>query len=367
MNKIKNKVAIIGTNGLPANYGGWETLVDHLTSNLKKDVDFIVYCSSKSYNKKLSEYNGAKLSYIPLQANGIQSIFYDIVSMVHSLFIADTLLILGVSGCIFLPVIRLFPNKKIIVNIDGIEWKREKWGRFAKGFLLMSEWFAVKFSNFVITDNVELSNYVSKRYGVESTVITYGGDHVSNIPLELVDDVKTFETYPFLREKYAFMVCRIEPENNLDMILECYKEFKDYPLVLVGNWESSEYGKKLKDIYEKYDHMYLYDAIYDQKILDILRSNAYVYIHGHSVGGTNPSLVEAMSLQLSILAFDVSYNRITTGNKALYFSDSNELLRLLRNTADDTYKKIGNDMLLMANENYLWKKIAQDYLKKICT
>ena len=204
--------------------------------------------------------------------------------------------------------------------------------------MLISEWFAVKFSNFVITDNVELSNYVSKRYEVKTTVITYGGDHVSNIPLELVDDVKIFEKYSFLREKYAFMVCRIEPENNLDMILECYKEFKDYPLVLVGNWESSEYGKKLKNVYEKYDHMYLYDAIYDQKILDILRSNAYVYIHGHSVGGTNPSLVEAMSLQLSILAFDVSYNRITTGNKALYFSDSDELLSLFRNTEDDTYK-----------------------------
>jgi len=287
--------------------------------------------------------------------------------MVHSLFIADTLLILGVSGCVFLPVIRLFPNKKIIVNIDGIEWKRAKWVSFVMCFLLISEWFAVKFSNFVITDNVELSNYVSKRYEVKTTVITYGGDHVSNIPLELVDDVKIFEKYSFLREKYAFMVCRIEPENNLDMILECYKEFKDYPLVLVGNWESSEYGKKLKNVYEKYDHMYLYDAIYDQKILDILRSNAYVYIHGHSVGGTNPSLVEAMSLQLSILAFDVSYNRITTGNKALYFSDSDELLSLFRNTDDDTYKNIGNDMLLMAKEDYLWEKIAQDYLKIICT
>jgi len=365
LKKAKNKVAIIGTNGLPANYGGWETLVDHLTINLKNDVDFIVYCSSKSYSKKLSEYNGATLFYIPIQANGIQSIFYDIVSIVHSIFIADTLLILGVSGCIFLPVVRLLPNKKIIVNIDGIEWKRAKWGRFAKWFLLVSEWFAVKFSNFVITDNVELSNYVSKRYGVETTVITYGGDHVNNIHLESVEDKKIFDKYPFLRNKYTFMVCRIEPENNLDMILECYKGFTEYPLVFVGNWKSSDYGIKLKDKYEKYDHIYLYEAIYDQNILNILRSNAYVYIHGHSVGGTNPSLVEAMSLQLAVLAFDVSYNRITTGNKALYFNDVDGLLNLLKNTTADTYKSIGNDMLLMANENYLWGKIAQDYLKVI--
>jgi len=365
LKKTKNKVAIIGTNGLPANYGGWETLVDHLTSSLKNDVSFIVYCSSKSYDKKISEYNGAKLSYIPIQANGIQSILYDIVSMVHSLFIADTLLILGVSGCIFLPVIRLFPNKKIIVNIDGIEWKRAKWGKMAKLFLLVSEWFAVKFSNFVITDNLELSNYVEKRYKVKSAVITYGGDHVSKISLELIDDKNIYEEYPFLRGKYAFMVCRIEPENNLDMILECYKNFKDYPLVLVGNWSSSEYGANLKKKYEKYDHMFLYDAIYDQKKLDTLRSNAYVYIHGHSVGGTNPSLVEAMSLQLSIIAFDVSYNRVTTHGKALYFKDSNQLLSLLENNKDETYKEVRDNMLSIANENYLWKIITHDYLQII--
>lgn len=361
---VKN-VAIIGTNGLPANYGGWETLVDHLTSGLKDDVNFLVYCSSKSYSKKLPEYNGAKLLYIPLQANGIQSIFYDIVSMVHSLFVSDVLLVLGVSGCVFLPIIRLFPNKKIITNIDGIEWKRAKWNGLAKWFLKLSEWFAVKFSHIVVTDNEELSNYVCRQYSVKSAVITYGGDHVTKRSLDEDSKAHMINKYPFLQGDYAFMVCRIEPENNLDIILECYKSFKGYPLVLVGNWGSSGYGIQLKKQYEKFDHLYLLDAIYDQVVLDTLRSNAYVYLHGHSVGGTNPSLVEAMSLGLAILAFDVSYNRITTGNKALYFSNVNDLALLLNNTQDSEYDRMSTEMLALAKERYLWNDISKSYLKLI--
>ena len=129
------KISIIGTVGIPAKYGGFETLTEYLTKNLHKDYDMTVYCSSKSYEEKIDTHNGAKLKYINLNANGVQSIPYDIISIFSSLKFADTLLILGVSGCIILPFIRLFSKKRIIVNIDGLEWKREKWGKGAKWFL----------------------------------------------------------------------------------------------------------------------------------------------------------------------------------------------------------------------------------------
>ena len=124
----KTKVAIIGTAGVPARYGGFETLAHHLVDELHSDYDLTVYCSSSYYHRdeRMKEFNGAKLKYVPLNANGLQSIFYDIYSILHALRYADKLLILGVSGCILLPFIKMFTKKKIIVNIDGMEWRRQK-------------------------------------------------------------------------------------------------------------------------------------------------------------------------------------------------------------------------------------------------
>ena len=142
---MTKKIAIIGTVGLPSNYGGFETLTEYLTKDLGVHFDITVFCSSASYKTKLKTHNNAKLIYLPLNANGIQSIMYDIASIFYALLFADTLLILGVSGCIVLPIVKLISSKKVIVNIDGLEWKRAKWGKAAKWFLKFSERVAVKF------------------------------------------------------------------------------------------------------------------------------------------------------------------------------------------------------------------------------
>ena len=131
------KIAIIGTNGLPGRYGGWDQLLEHLTLSLNSDYEVIVYTSSYNAVKDLKEYNGAKLKIIPLKANGIQSILYDGLSMFHAAWYYDSLLILGTSGCIFLPIIRLF-RKNIILNPDGAEWKRGKWNPFVKIVLYLN-------------------------------------------------------------------------------------------------------------------------------------------------------------------------------------------------------------------------------------
>jgi len=353
------KISIIGTVGIPAKYGGFETLTEYLTKYLHKDYDMTVYCSSKSYDEKKEEHNGAKLKYLNLNANGVQSIPYDIISIFKSLRNSDTLLILGVSGCIILPFIRLFSKKRIIVNIDGLEWKREKWGKGAKWFLKYSEKLAVKYADEVVTDNKVIQDYVKSEYDKNSTLIAYGADHVTKETMS--DELKN--QYSFLTEEYAFKVCRIEPENNIHVILEAFESYKTLNLVIIGNWSNSEYGINLKVKYSKISNIHLIDPIYDQQILNQIRSNCYIYMHGHSAGGTNPSLVEAMYLGLPIFAYGIEYNKETTHNKAAYFDTKDELIELLKNMDEVKLKKIGYNMIKLAKENYTWEKISQQYSK----
>lgn len=354
---MTKKVAIIGTVGLPANYGGFETLAEHLTKELYQDFDITVYCSAKSYSEKLETYNDCKLHYINFEANGMQSIIYDIYAIFNALKHGDVLLILGVSGCVILPFIKLFSNKKIIVNIDGLEWKRQKWNRFAKWFLKLSERFAVITADAIVGDNEVIQDYVEKTYSKTAHLIAYGGDHCRARPISQ----KTFGEYPFLNTKYAFKVCRIEPENNLEMILEGFSKADYLPLVIVGNWDNSDFGKHMKILYKDYKHLYLINPIYNQDILNEFRSNCYVYVHGHSAGGTNPSLVEAMSLKLPIIAYDVNYNRATTQNQALYFSNTEQLVELICNLDDVVIQNNAKQMKIIAQNKYSWHKIVKLY------
>jgi archaeosine-15-forming tRNA-guanine transglycosylase len=171
------RISIIGTAGIPARYGGFETLAENLIRNKTSDIQYTVFCSAKLYQKQQSEYLGARLKYINLKANGMSSIWYDLISMLLSLR-SDVMLILGVSGSLFLPFIRLLYRGKIITNIDGIEWKRNKWNRFARFILHISEKIAVKFSDIVIGDNQGILDYISKEYGRNAVLIEYGADHI---------------------------------------------------------------------------------------------------------------------------------------------------------------------------------------------
>jgi glycosyltransferase involved in cell wall biosynthesis len=355
----KKKIAIIGSAGIPAKYGGFETLTEFLTKNLSSEFELTVYCSAKTNDKSISAHNNSKLVYINLDANGMQSIPYDLISIFKAIRFADTLLILGVGGCIILPFLKLFTKKKIIVNIDGLEWKREKWGTLAKKYLKFSEKIAVKNAHFVVADNKVIQEHVANSYNKQSELIAYGGNHAK--AEILTEELKV--KYPFLNKKYAFKVCRIEPENNIHIILEAFCQFSVMNLVIIGNWNYSDYGKKLFEAYSKFENIFLLDPIYDQNILDQIRSNCFLYVHGHSAGGTNPSLVEAMYLGLPILAFDVNYNVETTNNQAIYFKDTNDLIEKLKNADSIDFGKLKQDMKSYADQNYTWEIIARKYGK----
>ena len=356
---MKQKVAIIGTNGLPGRYGGWDQLLNHLTDNLKNKFSFVVYTSFYNAQKGLERFNDAELKIIPLKANGVQSILYDIASMIHAIYNRyGILLILGTSGCLFLPIARLF-GKKIILNIDGAEWKRGKWGRIAKAFLLQSEKIGVKYSDIVISDNKKIQEYVLEKYGIKSELIEYGGDNAKFIPMS----IGTQQKYSIVPNNYAFKVCRIEPENNLDMILEAFVN-TTLQLVVIGNWNFSFYGTELRKKFRIYSNLILLDPIYEQTKLDELRGNCCLYIHGHSVGGTNPSLVEAMNLGLCCVVFNVSYNIETTENLALYFRSKEELEIIVKkyidNEIDTAFYK--ESMKEIAGRRYLWNVVIDKYL-----
>lgn len=355
----KKKIAVIGTVGLPAKYGGFETLAEHLVDEIGSKYEMTVYCSSKKYDKekRVKTYHGARLKYLPFDANGIQSIVYDTISIFHALCYADVLLILGVAGAWVLPFVRLFTKKKIIISIDGIEWKRDKWSRPAKWYLWWAEKIAVRYSHADISDNEAIQNYTAVRYGTLSNIIEYGADHTIAVKPTAADK----ELYPFLAKPYAFKVCRIEPENNISIVLESFAKIDKYTLVLVGNWTNSEYGIQLKEKYKGFKNLILLDPIYDQQKLDLIRGNAYVYIHGHSAGGTNPSLVEAMYLGLPVITFDVSYNRTTTENKAYYFRNEDDIINIIKNTRFIDFKEKSLQMKEIADRRYTWSVIAGKY------
>lgn len=354
---MKDKVAIVGIVGLPAKYGGFETLADNLVRNLSDRFDFTVCCSSKSYPNRTNIYRGAKLKYIGLEANGFQSLLYDIVSLIKVYKSSDVILILGVSGTIVLPIFRFFFKGKIIVNIDGLEWKRDKWNIFAKKFLKFSERVAVNFSDYVIADNESIQEYILTEYGATSVFIPYGADHI--ISPDSIEKTVSLD--------YAFTVCRIEPENNIHTILSAFATIKHVNYKVVGNWDKSAYGKQLRSQYACFDNIELLDPIYDQDVLDNIRANCKYYIHGHSAGGTNPSLVEAMYLGLCIFAFDVGYNRFTTNNRAIYFTNSEALIEAIISVKQSDVERVGANMKQIALENYTWKKISNKYSDLLST
>lgn len=356
MNNTAISVDIIGTVGVPASYGGFETLAENLISEWSdKPIECTVYCSAVAYDNKLETYKNARLVYLPFMANGVSSILYDAVSIVKSSFSkADVLLVLGVSGALMFPIARL-AGKRIVVNVDGLEWKRQKWGRFASTALKFFERVASYAAHEIITDNKVIQDYIKSEYGKESSLITYGADHVvlNHDPHEKQGELPA--------ERYAIKVCRIEPENNVGMVLEAFSELPAFTVVVIGNWEASGYGRDLRRKYGSFNNIRLMDPIYDLERLYWLRSNAFIYLHGHSAGGTNPSLVEAMYLALPILAFDCNYNVSSTDGEAFYFTTSTDIIKCITSIKPEDIVNNKNSMKMIADNRYTWASVVAKY------
>ena len=353
---MKKKVAIVGIQGLPANYGGFETMVENIIGeNQSPEVEYTVFCSKADMgNDELKEYKGAKLLYIDSPSHGLHSLEYYTQSLSKVVDGYADVLILGLAGGLYLPFFKFKSKAKVIVNVDGIERKRAKFIFPAKLLLHILEILSVRFADQLISDNEGIRQFIWKTYKKQSVMIAYGGDHVQrNVSRE--QQISILSQLGLIKDDYAMAVCRIEPENNCHLTLSAFAHTTK-TLVFVGNCDRSEYGRNLKREYSNMKHIHILDPVYDLDVLYALRGNAKWYVHGHSVGGTNPSLVEAMFFGKPILSYDVVFNRETTFNKAYYWKNENDLIVLLSNDIME-----GSIMQHLAAKHYTWKKIASQY------
>lgn len=351
--------AILGTVGIPARYGGFETLAEALVREAEAlgIADRIaVYCSApQTARPRPRRWHGARLIYLPIRANGVHSVAYDIVSLMRAAWSgADCILLLGVSGTVALPLIRLTSRARLIVHVDGLEWQRAKWTGFAKAFLRLSERMAVRWAHEVIADNPAVARHIAAVYGRRPTLVAYGGEQSRRTPPGDISDLD-------LPERYLLAIARVEPENNLDLILETLAAMPTHALVVAGNWNRSSYGRSLRHRFARHANLHLIDTVYDPGRLRALRDRASVYLHGHGAGGTNPSLVEMMHFGVPIAAFDCAFNREATDDAACFFHDAETLRAAIDRLSGPDGPDRAAALTRIAREKYRWRDVAARY------
>lgn len=355
-------VYIVGVVGIPNSYGGFEALAENLVKDFSKHgVPTTVFCDRDFETTPLHLPN-VHVERISFNANGAQSVLYDLWGLTKAARRGGDVLLLGTAGTVFLPFIRLmWPKCRVTVNIAGLEWKREKWGRSARAFLRFSEWTAVKFAHALVADNQGLCDYLLKVYSSSSIMIPYGGDQYNN----LGEDPDILQTVGVEPGGYDFALARAQADNNLELVLKAYAT-SGRRLVFVSNWASSAYGRELRDKYASVRHLYLVGPIYEPERIQTLRRNARFYVHGHSAGGTNPTLVESMHSSLPILAFDVIFNRYTTSVCARYFTTADDLNEQINRLEVDDFRQVGRQLKSIAEKNYTWARVAEAYRNLLC-
>jgi len=352
-------LTIVGIVGLPAEYGGFETVAENLVREFRNRYSIQVFCTSRERQALPARYLGADLRYVAWSANGWQSVIYDAVSLCRAARTSRAILVLGVSGGLMLPLIRaVAPHARIVTNIDGLEWKRRKWGYLARAFLRLSERAAVRFSNVVVADNQGIADYIQETYGRIACRIPYGGDASPRLTFDAVAEQRGSR---FAAGSYYVAVCRIEPDNSVEELLGAFATNQSVNIVVVGNWNVSKYSRELRARHSGRPNIDLLDPVYDRQLLDEIREGAKAYVHGHTAGGTNPSLVEAMSLGLAVLAYDVNYNRFTTNNQAAYWATPKELANLVSSLCDSDLVRNASAMLEYARQHYTWAKVSSAY------
>lgn len=354
---------IVGIVGLPNGYGGFETLADHLLESPKLVNGGIkVYSERWLAEQQSGRYKGAELVALPWRANGWKSILYDTAGLWRASWQGGVVLVLGTSATFWLPLLRkLFPQTRYLVNMAGLEWARAKWGKVAKALLRYNEAAAARHAHVFIADNQGLVDYVRQTYGRESELIAYGGDQFINV----VPDLSIFEEFE-LPQVFDFAMARAQIDNNMEMLLQSYAS-SGLPLVFVSNWDSTAYGREVRERYGAYRNLHLIGPIYNSPKVKALHSRTRCYVHGHSAGGTNPVLVEAMWAGLPTFAYDVNFNRHTTRGHAFYFGSAEELARLAANTEPTELNASGRALHETAQREYTWRMIREAYEDIILT
>ncbi len=361
INADRHHLRILGTRGIPAQHGGFETFAERLALYLVfKGWSVTVYCQDEGQGKTYQDrWNGVDLVHIPINRAGASgTIIFDWLSTLHAARSNDAVLTLGYNTAIFCFLYRV---KKItnLINMDGIEWRREKWSLLEKVWLFINERLGSLLGNHLVADNPgiqeHLAGFAEER---KITMIPYGSDRVEHA------DTEKLQAYGLEVDRYSLVVARPEPENSiLEMVQAFSRRPRGIKLVVLGKFEPKIFPYHKVVMAAASDEVLFPGAIYDQSVVAALRKNCCLYMHGHTVGGTNPSLVEALGAGSPILAHDNKFNRWVAGEDASYFHQEEDCCAKLD-------LLLGNKQLLASmrvesyrlhQERFEWPHVLEQY------
>lgn len=363
------KIAFISTRGIPNNYGGFEQFAEYISVGLVRRGHEVVVYSPHFHPYREPDYKGVRIKHIyspeKWMGSSVGSFFYDFLSLRDALKKEKFDIIYEAGYTSIVPAYIWFNVKRIkyplfTTNMDGLEYKRTKFNRWVQKFVFWEERMAVKHSHFLIADNMGIHDYYKEKYGKESKFLAYGAD----IHEDYDEDI--LKEFGLEADGYFIVVARLEPENNLFMAIEGYLASGQYgkrPLVIVGK-TNTPYGKHLVERYGDDRNIRFVGGIYDFRKLNSIRHYSYAYFHGHSVGGTNPSLLEAMASGCFILAHDNIFNRAVLGENALYYGSTDAAMEMLDgiDQALSAYKKeyTGRNLEVIRRD-YSWEKLVDEH------
>lgn len=359
---MKNqKLALLGTRGIPAAYGGFETFAEELSSRLVNDgVDVTVYCRYYFFEKKpeLEEHKGVKLVYLPtFKSKFLDTPFHSMISFFHTLKCSyDKILLCNAANSPFAWVGRL--KAPVYINVDGIERKRAKWNFIGKAWYILGELSSVLFATKVISDAKIISDYYKKTYKLKTEIITYGAT------VDVPSTNETLEKFSLEKNNYILYVSRLEPENNALLVIEAYNKLNTAtPLVIVGDAPySAEYIAKL---YAVANDNVIFTGFQFGVAYRELRAHCKFYIQATEVGGTHPALVEAMAYGNAIIANDVPEHREVLEDSGVYydFNSSESLAKKMDNLLQDPeiIKDLSKKAQERASQEFTWEGIVEKY------
>lgn len=363
------KIAFVSTRGIPNNYGGFEQFAEYISVGLALRGHEVTVYSPHYHPYQKNEYKGVKIKHIysPEQWMGgsIGSFFYDYACLKDALRKENFDIIYEAGYTSIIPAYIRFNVKDIkrpifTTNMDGLEYKRTKFNKWVQKYVFWEERMAVKHSHYLIADNMGIKDYYKEKYGKESKFLAYGANIYDNYNPEYLKE------YGLEKHNYYMIVARLEPENNLVMAIEGYLQSKEKgkrPLIIVGK-TNTPHGRELVKKYGQEKSIHFMGGIYDFKKLDSLRHFSYAYFHGHCVGGTNPSLLEAMASDCFIFSHDNVFNRSVLRDNSIYYQSAEDVTKIL-NDVDDIVMKNKMDFnrknIDAIRNEYSWEKLIDEH------
>tara|TARA_R110002073_G_scaffold56835_15_gene144543 strand:- start:8572 stop:9657 length:1086 start_codon:yes stop_codon:yes gene_type:complete len=351
------KIAILGTRGIPNNHGGFEQFSESLSEYLVNKEHQVYVYNSHNHPYQEKKWKGVNIihKYDPEDKIGtVGQFIYDLNCISHSRKQGfDAILQLGYTSSSIWGWL-LPKDSKIITNMDGLEWKRSKYKKLVRKFLKHAEKLAVKSSDYLISDSIGIKLYLKEEYNIHSEYIAYGAK-VFDKPTKEVLGI-----YNVIANEYNMLIARLEPENNIETILEgVSKSSINYPFLVIGK-HRTKYGEYLKKKFKEDKRINFLGGIYNQNHLNNLRYFSNLYFHGHSVGGTNPSLLEAMASNALIIADNNIFNKSILEEDAFFFENEKDIINLITKNKNNYIDILRNNKEKIINK-YDWNRINNQY------